>query len=95
MAEEQVNLDGYRSHLADMEQGAEDVIGGIAHGSFLKTRGRFYDLEVRAEVGGIDVAWAEREEHRMRLETLTRERNSSLGVLDAEFSEIMDQGAKP
>lgn len=52
---------------------------------------RFYDLVLRADVGNIDVAWAEREEHRMRVELLTRERAREIKALDDEFNEIMDQ----
>jgi hypothetical protein len=46
-------------------------------------------------VGTIDVSWAEREEHRMRVEMLTRERSQELRNLDDEFRGITDEGASP
>jgi hypothetical protein len=49
---------------------------------------------LRADVGRIDVAWARREEHRMRVEMLTRDRARELRTLDDEFREITDE-ARP
>ena len=95
--EESVKLDGYRAQLKELEGTTEDVVGGIAYESFRQTQRRFYDLVLRADVGTIDVAWARREEHRMRVENLTKDRNAAVSALDGEFAEIMDQeqGAKP
>lgn len=96
LSEESVNLDGYRNQLASLEGSSEEVIGGIAYQSYLAVQKRFYDLVLRSDVGTVDVAWARREEHRMRVENLTKGRNAALGGLDAEFAEIMDQqGSKP
>ena len=95
LAEESVNLDGYRSQLANLEGSAEDVIGAVAQRHYLAVQQRFYDLVMRSDLGSIDVAWARREEHRMRVENLSKSRNSVLRALDAEFSEIMDQGEAP
>ena len=54
-------------------------------------RARFYDLVLRADVGNIDVSWADREEHRQRVELLTRQRATEIQALDDEFQEIMDE----
>ena len=88
---ETLNLDGYKVQLAKLEEDAEDVVGGITYANFAAVRGRFYDLVLRADVGNIDVSWAEREEHRMRVELLTRERAREIQALDDEFREIMDE----
>jgi hypothetical protein len=49
---------------------------------------------LKADVGVVDVGWADREEHRTRIENLTRDRARALQSLDDEFSEIMDERGK-
>jgi len=88
--EESANLRSYREQLLGLETEAEDVVGGVTYANFDHVRHRFYDLVLRADVGRIDVAWARREEHRMRVDMLTRERSQQLQALDDEFREIMD-----
>ncbi|MDH5674621.1 MAG: tetratricopeptide repeat protein [Myxococcales bacterium] len=91
--EERAKLEGYRTRLGELDGESEEVIGAIAHANFKAVRDRFYTLVLRADVGEIDVAWALREEHRMRAEMLTRERARTLKALDDEMREIMDQEA--
>jgi tetratricopeptide (TPR) repeat protein len=89
--EERGNLEGYRERMAALEDESESVVGGIAFESFNEVRERFYTLILRADVGRIDVAWARREEHRMRVDMLTRDRAREVRALDDEFREIMDE----
>ena len=89
--EESVNLQGYRRALAGLEGETEDVVGAITHLNFNRVRERFFDVVLRADVGQIDVAWARREEHRMRIDMLTRERARELQALDDEFRDVMDE----
>lgn len=91
IAAEQTNIEGYRTQLATLETDAEDVVGSVTYANFNAVRGRFYDLVLRADVGTIDVSWADREEHRQRVELLTRERAREIQALDDEFQEIMDE----
>ncbi|MDD9969780.1 MAG: tetratricopeptide repeat protein [Myxococcales bacterium] len=91
VGEESVKLDGYRARMAALEDTTEEVVGGIAYANFKQVSDQFYDLVLRADVGLIDVAWSVREEHRMRLELLMRERTRALQAIDAEYSEIMDR----
>jgi hypothetical protein len=91
MEVENRNMDGYRSQLASLETEAEEVVGGVTFANWERVRARFYDLVLRADVGGIDVSWAEREEHRTRVEMLTRSRATEIQALDDEFNEIMDE----
>jgi TolA-binding protein len=91
--EESANIEGYRRELAALETEAEEVVGAVTYMNFQRVQHRFYDLVLRADVGRIDVAWAEREEHRMRVEMLTRERSQELRALDDEFREITDEGS--
>ena len=59
--------------------------------NFNRIHDRFYELVLRADVGKIDVAWAKREDHRLRIDALTRERARELQALDDEFRDVMDQ----
>ena len=91
IAEETTNVEGYRVALSNLEGEAEEVVGAVTYANFRRVRQRFYDLVLRADVGRIDVSWAEREEHRMRVDMLTRERSQGIQSLDDEFREIMDE----
>ncbi len=91
ITEEQQRLEGYRQALAGLEGETEEVVGAVTHASFNDVRDRFYDLVLRADVGRIDVAWARREEHRTRVDMLTRDRSRELQSLDDEFRDIMDE----
>ncbi|MEY4512427.1 MAG: hypothetical protein RLZZ450_4549 [Pseudomonadota bacterium] len=88
---EGTNVEGYRARLGELEKQAEDVVGGVTSANFAAVRNRFYDLVLRADVGNIDVSWADREEHRQRVELMTRQRATEIKALDDEFQEIMDE----
>lgn len=88
--EESAKLGTYRERLAELQGETETVVGGITMNNFNKVKQRFYDLVLRADVGRVDVAWARREEHRMRVDLLNRERSRELQAMDDEFQEIMD-----
>ena len=85
------NLARYRSALRSLEGETEEVVGTITYFNFERIRRRFYELILRAEVGKIDVAWAEREDHRLRIDALTRDRAREIQALDDEFRDVMDQ----
>lgn len=89
--EESQKLVGYREALTGLEGETEEVVGGVTAANFGSIRDRFYDLVLRADVGRIDVSWARREEHRMRVDMLTRDRSRELQALDDEFRDIMDE----
>lgn len=89
--EERVRVAGFREQLATLETEAQDVIGHVTFQNFQAVRQRFYDLVLRADVGIIDVAWSSREEHRIRVENLTSERQHELQILDDEFREVLGE----
>ena len=93
--EEGVKLVGYRQSLTQLNGETEEVVGGLSYANYRQVQKRFYDLVLKADVGVVDVGWAEREEHRTRIEMLTRERARSMQALDDEFKEIMDDRGKP
>jgi len=90
LATERERVAGYRQRLTELETEGADVIGHVTFENFRNVRQRFYDLVLRADVGIIDVAWARREEHRIRIESLTEERQRELQTLDDELNEVMD-----
>ena len=90
--EEKVNIVRYRRALASLEGETEDVVGAIAYLNFDRVRQRFYELVLKADVGRIDVSWARREDHRIRVDVMTRERSREIQALDDEFRDVMDQG---
>jgi len=89
--EETANLARYRVALGSLEGETEDVVGAIARLNFDRVYDRFYELVLRADLGKIDVSWAKREDHRLRIDALTRERARELQALDDEFRDVMDQ----
>lgn len=89
--EERGNLETYLAQLAGLEGEAEEVIGHTAYQNFQQVRDRFYELVRQADVGIIDVAWAEREEHRHRIDRLSTESRRQMQLLDDEFSEVMSE----
>jgi hypothetical protein len=95
LTEESGKLDGYRDSLAKLDGETEDVVGGLSYANYQQVQRRFYDLVLKADVGIVDVGWAEREEHRTRIEMLTTERARTAQALDDEFKEIMDERSTP
>jgi hypothetical protein len=89
--QESANLARYGIALRSLEGETVDVVGAITYLNFNRIHGRFYDLVLRADVGKIDIAWARREDHRLRIDTLTRERARELQALDDEFRDVMDE----
>ena len=89
--EETANLARYRVSLGSLDGDTEEVVGTIAYLNFSRVRDRFHKLVLRADLGKIDVAWARREDHRLRIDALTRERARELQALDDEFRDVMDQ----
>lgn len=78
----------YRVELAELNDEAEDVVGGVTAKNFSNVRKRFQDLILKADVGIIDVAWMRKEEHKNRGTALTKDRLAEMQNLDAEFREV-------
>lgn len=95
VTEESRNLQDYRATLASLEGDAEVVVGGVSAETFRRVRGRFYDIIIRSEIGHVDVAWVEREQHRQELEELTQTRAAELEEIDSEFNDITDANRRP
>lgn len=96
LEQEQQRLVEYRARIAELQRRSEQVVGALAHDDYVQVRRRFYDLVLRADVGNIDVAWAVRENYRLRGEQLSRDRVRELENLDAEYREVAEpRGGEP
>jgi tetratricopeptide (TPR) repeat protein len=95
LAVESAKVDEYSAALMTLREETVEVVGGVVYENFRKVERRFYDLVLKADVGIVDVGWAERESARMRVDALTRERSRILKALDDEFVEIMDERGTP
>ncbi len=80
----------YRRELGNLNDEAQDVVGGVTFSNFSNVKKRFRDLILKADVGIIDVAWLRKEEHRSRRDDLTKERLNTIKVLDEEFHELSE-----
>ncbi|RLB50648.1 MAG: hypothetical protein DRH23_03910, partial [Deltaproteobacteria bacterium] len=89
--EEPVKRARYRVLLRSLEGETEDVVGAIAYLNFHRVRDRFYEFVLRAALGKINISWARREDHRLRIDALTRERARELQALGDEFRDVMDE----
>ncbi len=88
--EEERNVAGYRVRLADLERESADVVGRAVMQSIANVRLHFYRIVMRADLGLVDVAWEERENHNNRARILAEELNRESTALNDEFSEVIE-----
>jgi TolA-binding protein len=88
--EEETRVAGYRERLRALDQEAEDVVGNLIQQQFRQVRLQFYQIVMRADLGLVDVAWEEREEHNNRARLLAEEQNREISALNDEFSEVVE-----
>ena len=67
------------------------LAGEVAQDAFVGIHRRFRDLTMRAYLGVIDVSWEEKETLTHRIEELFEQRNEALRILDADFSELLEE----
>lgn len=88
--EEERNVASYRLRLADLERESADVVGRAVMQSIANVRLHFYRIVMRADLGLVDVAWEERENHNNRARILAEELNRETTALNDEFSEVIE-----
>ncbi|MBK6535257.1 MAG: tetratricopeptide repeat protein [Deltaproteobacteria bacterium] len=76
--EEESRVAGFRERLGALEREAEDVVGNLIQQQFRQVRLQFYQIVMRADLGLVDVAWEEREEHNNRARLLAEEQNREI-----------------
>lgn len=88
--EEEGRVAGYRDRLAALESEASTVVGNLILGQFRNVQVQLYQIVMRADLGLVDVAWEEREEHNNRARFLAEEQNRELQQVNDEFSEVTE-----
>ncbi len=75
------------SRLTRLE--AEETVGEVALAAVRGASSKFHDIVLRADVGGIDVAWQLKEQQTAAINRRVTEQRRELEVLDAEFREVL------
>jgi tetratricopeptide (TPR) repeat protein len=90
IAAEVVALETYAQNLDGLDQQARLLVGEIAMKNFALVRDRVKNIVLRADVGIVQQAWEVREEQRLRVRNLQRERSREEQNLNDELREVLD-----
>jgi hypothetical protein len=88
---EKLKLTRYEKQLISLQNEASQLSRAVIYDGFESVKKRFYQLILRADVGVIDVVWKEKQTIQAKSQKITRERNSELRLLDAEFRDLLDE----
>ena len=88
---EKQKLTRYEGLLLSLQNEASQLSRAVIYEGFESVKKRFYQLILRADVGVIDVVWKEKQTIQTKSQKITRERNSELRMLDAEFRDLLDE----
>lgn len=83
-------LDRDEEGLAGLDQESRLLIGSMARDNFVRVRDRLKDIVLRADVGIVQHAWEVREEQRVRVRNLQRERAREDQDLNDELREVLE-----
>lgn len=90
IAAEVASLETYAQNLDSLDQQARLLVGEIAMKNFALVRDRVKNIVLRADVGVVQQAWEVREEQRLRVRNLQRERAREEQNLNDELREVLD-----
>lgn len=90
IAGEVAALETYAQNLDGLDQQARLLVGEIAMKNFALVRDRVKNIVLRADVGIVQQAWEVREEQRVRVRNLQRERAREEQNLNDELREVLD-----
>jgi tetratricopeptide (TPR) repeat protein len=90
IAAEVASLETYSQNLDSLDQQARLLVGEIAMKNFALVRDRVKNIVLRADVGIVQQAWEVREEQRVRVRNLQRERSREEQNLNDELREVLD-----
>jgi tetratricopeptide (TPR) repeat protein len=90
IAREVADLESYAARLDTLDQEARLLVGNVAMENFTKVRDRLKRIVLRADVGIVQEAWEVREEERIRVRNLLRERTREDRKLNDELREVLD-----
>jgi tetratricopeptide (TPR) repeat protein len=90
VAREAENINRYAEQLDGLDEQARLLVGEVAMRNFALVRDRLKSIVLRADVGLVQQAWEVREEQRLRLLNLQRERAREEQNLNDELREVLD-----
>jgi tetratricopeptide (TPR) repeat protein len=91
LVEEKGHLAEYRHSLKEYEAENLDVGSTVVAGSFDKVSKKFYEITVRADVGLLDVAWAQKEGSQKTVDRLRLDYAHEKNTLDGEFRDVREE----
>ena len=91
LAEEKGHVAEYRQLLGSYETEDASLGGDIVKGSFDAVSKKFYEIAVRADVGLLDVAWAQKEQSQQNIDRLRFDFSHEKNTLDGEFRDVRDE----
>jgi hypothetical protein len=83
-------LETYARSLDGLDREARVLIGEVALKNFARVRDRLKSVVLRADVGIVQEAWESREEQRVRVRNLLRERSREEQNLNDELREVLE-----
>jgi TolA-binding protein len=81
----------YKTQLGEYEQENYELGSEVVKGSFATVGKKFYEITVRADVGVIDVNWAEKEESESRFDRIEKDSAREKRQLEADFSDVANE----
>lgn len=90
IGQEVAALETHATQLDAHDQQARVLVGEIAMRNFARVRDRLKSIVLRADVGIVQQAWEVREEQRIRVRNLQRERSREEQNLNDELREVLD-----
>ncbi len=85
------NLSGYSREVSDVEGGTKHLLGRITTETFARVGRIFGDLVIKADVGVIDTAWAQKRDRTDSITELEEKKQKELKTLADEFSEVLKE----
>jgi tetratricopeptide (TPR) repeat protein len=90
IAAESTSIEKFASNLDQLDNQARVLVGEVAMRNFGLVRDRLKSIVLRADTGIVQQAWEVREEQRLRVNNLQRERAREEQNLNDELREVLD-----
>jgi tetratricopeptide (TPR) repeat protein len=95
IAQEKQDIDAAKKQLWAYQDENQTLGSEVIAASFGTVAKKFYEITVRAEVGVIDVSWAQKEESEDNFNRIEIDSAREKKVLENEFSEVSQEPAAP
>ncbi|MBI4508396.1 MAG: tetratricopeptide repeat protein [Deltaproteobacteria bacterium] len=92
--EEKIRLGEYQRHLQEYLGENRAVGSQIIFDAFSAVSSKFYEIAVRADLGVVDVAWAQKEEAKDQVNRMTLDSSREKKMLIEEFRDSADSGSE-